>query len=110
MSAAVVGAGLLGPTAAFAAKPSNPMPKPTPTVQTVNGIDFHITNFDVNLDPSTITDFKGMIGVADVQGTGIGTDRHGNTEQLLFDTDMRFMTGVYVAQDGTVRNGTFGFV
>lgn len=115
VSAAMVGAGLLGPTAAFAvkpakpAKPANVAPRPTAT-QNLNGIDFAVSNFGDGLDPSLITDFKGFVGVADVQGTGTGTDRHGRSEQLLYDTDMRFMSGVYVGQDGKVREGTFGFV
>ncbi len=109
VSAAVVGTGLLGPTAAFAAKP-NGAPRATTTTQSLNGLTFSIGNFGDGLDPSSITDFKGLVGVADVQGTGIGTDRHGHSEQLLFDTDMRFMSGVYVAQDGRVHEGTFGFV
>jgi len=110
VSAAAVSAGLLRPTAAFAAKPFNATPRPTTTVQTINGLDFHITNFEPGMDPSTITDFNGFVGVADVQGTGIGTNSDGSTEMLLFDTDMRFMSGVYVGQDGRVHKGTFGFV
>ena len=31
-------------------------------------------------------------------------------KKLLFDTDMRFMQGIYVGQDGAVHRGTFGFV
>jgi hypothetical protein len=50
------------------------------------------------------------VGVAQVQGTGTGTNADGSTETLLYDTDMRFMRGVYVAVDGKVHRGTFGFV
>src|SRR5205823_5318043 len=63
------------------------------------------------VENSSITDFDGAIGFADVQGTGTGTDRlTGQSETLLFDSDMRFMRGVYVGQDGGVRRGTFAFV
>jgi hypothetical protein len=62
------------------------------------------------MDPSSITDFNGFIGVADVQGTGTGHNPDGTTETLLFDTDMRFMSGVYIGRDGRVHQGTFGFV
>jgi hypothetical protein len=114
MSAAAVGAGLLRPTAAFAAKPFNGTPKPTTTIfpLVVNGVelDFHVTNFGPGMDPATITDFNGFVGVADVQGDGTATNADGSTETLLFDTDLRFMTGVYVGQDGRTHKGTFGFV
>ena len=45
-----------------------------------------------------------------MQGTGTATNPDGTTETLLFDTDMRFMSGVYVGQDGAVHKGAFGFV
>jgi hypothetical protein len=92
------------------AKPSNPTPKPTTSTVTVGGTDFHFTFFGPGIDPSSITDFNGFVGVADVQGTGTATNPDGSTETLLFDTDMRLMSGVYVGQDGAVHKGTFGFV
>jgi hypothetical protein len=76
----------------------------------VPGLDFHVTSFGPGVDPATITDFNGSVGVADVQGTGTATNPDGSTETLLFDTDMRFMRGAYVGQDGRVHKGTFGFV
>jgi hypothetical protein len=57
-------------------------------------------------EPSVITDFKGDIGLCQVQGTGMGSD--GNT--WFFDADMRFMQGEYLTVDDTRRRGTFGFV
>jgi hypothetical protein len=57
-------------------------------------------------DPSSIDDFNGFIGVAHVQGTG--TDNNGNP--LLWDTDVRFMQGVYQGVDGNLHRGTFTFV
>jgi hypothetical protein len=52
-------------------------------------------------DPSPINDFDGIIGVAAVQGTGTGTDTTtGDTTPLLFDSDVRFMQGVYRSVDG----------
>jgi hypothetical protein len=48
--------------------------------------------------------------VADVQGTGTAVNPDGSTETLLFNTDMRFMTGVYIGADGATHKGTFGFV
>src|SRR5207253_11376523 len=106
----VAGAGLLRPGAAFGVKPSNAAPKPTTNTTNVNGTDFHVTFFGPGVDPASITDFNGFVGVADVQGTGTAINPDGSTETLLFDTDMRFMSGVYVGQDGAVHKGTFGFV
>jgi hypothetical protein len=57
-------------------------------------------------DPSTITDFNGFIGVAQVTSTG--TDNSGNA--LLWRTDVRFMTGVYRGVDGNLHQGTFAEV
>jgi hypothetical protein len=106
---AAVGAGLL-PTSVLASQGSNATPKPTTNVFSVGGLDFHFTFFGPGIDPSSIWDFNGFVGVADVQGTGTGTNPDGSTETLLFDTDMRFMSGVYVGVDGAVHKGTFGFV
>ena len=105
---AAVGAGLIPST--VLAKESNPAPKPTTNVFTLNGVGFHFTGFGPDIDPSSIWDFNGLVGVADVQGNGTATNPDGSTETLLFDTDMRFMSGVYVGMDGHVHKGTFGFV
>jgi hypothetical protein len=106
VAGAAMGASLL-PTSVLAAKPSSSAPKPTPN--TVFDM-FHVTFFGPGIDPSSIGDFNGFVGVADVQGTGTATNPDGSTESLLFDTDMRFMSGVYVGQDGAVHKGAFGFV
>lgn len=108
---ALVGAGLLWPAGAEAAKLANAAPKPTTNVTNIGGTDFHVTFFGPGVDPSSITDFNGFVGVAEVQGTGSSLNPDGSIkETLLFDTDMRFMRGVYVGQDGAVHKGTFGFV
>lgn len=106
----VVGTSLLGSGTALAGPRGapNPAPKPIPGGFTANGITFHVTSFGD--EPAVITDFQGMVGVADVQGTGTATNPDGSRETLLFDTDMRFFKGVYVAQDGKTRRATFGFV
>jgi hypothetical protein len=106
---AALGSGLLSPAAALAWQ-SQAAPKPTTAISTINGVDFHFTVFAAGVDPSSITDFKGQVGVAQVQGTGTARNPDGSTETLLFDTDMRFMKGTYVGQDGAVHGGTFGFV
>jgi hypothetical protein len=108
---ASLGSGLLWPAAASAGSFSVPPPRPTPATTTVNGVAFHFVDpFHAGVDPSSITDFKGFVGVADVQGTGTARNPDGSVETLLFDTDMRFMQGTYVGLDGAVHHATFGFV
>jgi hypothetical protein len=106
----LLGAGLLRPGLAIAAKLVNTTPNPVPGGFTAGGLQFHTSFFGPGREPATITDFKGFVGVADVRGNGTATNPDGSTETLLFDTDMRFMTGVYVGQDGADHEGTFGFV
>lgn len=109
VAGAAVSTGLF-PVEALARKPANADPKPTAQTVTLGGVTFHLSFFGPGVDPSSIGDFNGFVGVADVQGTGTATNPDGSTENLLFDTDMRFMSGVYVGQDGAVHKGTFGFV
>jgi hypothetical protein len=85
-------------------------PVPTANTMVIAGKTFHFTGFGPGIDPSSIYDFKGLVGVADVQGTGTGTNPDGSTETLLFDTDMRFMSGVYRDSDGVVHKGAFALV
>lgn len=109
---ALVGASLLRPGAALAApaQAQDPSPNPIPGGFTIDGTTFHVFGFGPGLEPAVITDFQGSVGVAQVQGTGRATNPDGSEETLLFDTDMRFMKGSYVAKDGKLRRGTFGFV
>ena len=109
VTGAAAGAGLI-PALARAAKPLNAAPVPTSNTVLINGVNFHLTFFGDGVDPSSINDFNGKVGVADVQGTGTATNPDGTTETLLFDTDMRFMNGVYVGADGRVHKGAFGLV
>jgi hypothetical protein len=52
---------------------------------------------------SSITDFNGVVGAAETQGTA-------NRGAFNFDADMRFMQGLYVGTDGRLRQGSFGFI
>jgi hypothetical protein len=62
-------------------------------------------------DPSTIFNFDGVIGEADLNLTGTGTDTTtGASARYSFHTDMRFMAGKFVATDGLVRKGAFAFI
>lgn len=105
----VLGASLIS-SVALGATPGNSAPKPTLNTTNVGGVDFGFDFFGPGVDPSSITDFNGFVGVAGVQGTGTATNPDGSKETLLFDTDMRFMSGVYVGVDGAVHKGAFGFV
>jgi hypothetical protein len=62
-------------------------------------------------DPSEIFNFEGLIGQADLNLTGTGTDlATGATGRYQFHTDMRFMKGTFVGTDGIARQRTFVFV
>jgi hypothetical protein len=107
---ATLAVGLSRSAAALRPSLRDATPKPTTNILSFNGVDFSLTLFGPGLDPAVLSDFNGFVGVADVQGTGTGTNPDGSTETLLFDTDMRFMSGVYVAKDGAVHKGDFAFV
>jgi hypothetical protein len=60
-------------------------------------------------EPSTITDFDGVVAITQTLGHGVGIER--DTEMALtFDSDMRFMAGRYVGMDGVEHEGAFGFI
>lgn len=61
-------------------------------------------------EPSSITDFKGVIGGADLLGTGWGTAKGGKKTFMYTAIDNRFMQGTYVGVDGQTHQATFGFV
>jgi hypothetical protein len=62
-------------------------------------------------DPSTIFDFDGVVGVADLNLTGTGTDTTtGASAMYGFHTDMRFMAGRFRGTDGHVHRGAFAFI
>jgi hypothetical protein len=63
-----------------------------------------LKGFDV--DPSTITDFRGLSALAYHVGTATGSD--GATYNL--ESHMTVLRGRYVASDGTLRFGTFSFI
>ena len=62
----------------------------------------------VDTDPSGIFDFNGRIGYAIVDGAGTGRNTlTGVQTRLGFETDLRFMQGTYVGEDGKHRHSTF---
>jgi hypothetical protein len=62
-------------------------------------------------DPSTIYDFQGSIGQADLNLTGMGTDLNtGESRPYAFHTDMRFMDGVFLGTDARQHRGAVAFI
>jgi hypothetical protein len=62
-------------------------------------------------DPSTITDFKGVVANADLIFGGTGTDLNtGVGTAYTFHTDWRFFKGTFVAIDGLEHKGTLTFI
>jgi hypothetical protein len=95
-------------------------PQPIPhTVATPFGTTIHhffpgpVEGVDANTghDPSQIFDFSGIIAEADLLLTGTGTDLvSGDSAPYGFHTDMRFMSGEFVAADGETHTGAFAFI
>ncbi|PYT76805.1 MAG: hypothetical protein DMG40_25410 [Acidobacteria bacterium] len=88
------------------------LPRPIPHITTPPGGHFFFpAPVTEPADPSTITDFKGMIAQAEIFFTGQGTKlATGETATYGFHTDWRFMTGMFVGVDGIARNGTLSFI
>lgn len=85
-------------------------PRPIPQV-IAPGAPFHLQLLGTTTNPSSITDFRGLVGGVDLVGTGVGTDTTTHQQTPLFTAvDNRFMTGTYVGVDGRRHHGTFGFV
>ena len=108
VTGAVVASGLLARE--LQASPPGPgTPRPIP-LTVAPGAPFHIVLPGSGNEPSAITDFHGAVGLANVGGTGTGTDlRTGAKAPLLFDVDVRFIKGHFIGTDGRHHRGTFGF-
>jgi hypothetical protein len=66
----------------------------------------HSTLKGFDLDPSTITDFRGFSALAYHVGTATGSD--GATYNL--ETHMTVLRGAYIGSDGARHFGTFSFI
>lgn len=109
-------AGALKPLRAIAGPTSDP--KPIPGGIVAGGQGWHVSGPGYNVpdmpssglaEQSTITDFSGAVASAIVRGTGEGR-QGGAVVPLAFDSDMRFMKGRYIGEDGIIHDGTFGFI
>ena len=90
---------------------------PTPIPGGVSPLGIFIHHFPAQLtaaplvtlnDPSQITDFKGFVGLTRLRGTGTSPQYPGTT--LAYQSDMGFMKGVFIADDGKLHQGVFGFI
>jgi hypothetical protein len=106
----LAGLGLIDPGVAFGSTFSPPAPIPGGFDASFNivpeGALIHVLPPSVGFEMSSITDFNGVIGASETQGSAQGSD--GST--YAFDCDMRFMRGVYVGLDGRKHNSSFGFI
>ena len=66
---------------------------------------------NAGFDPSTITDFKGVIANVDLNLAGSGTDlKTGESTAYTFHTDWRFLRGAFVGVDGQLHQGALTFI
>jgi hypothetical protein len=62
-------------------------------------------------DPSLVFDFKGNVSVAELNGTGTGTDTATDKEMAMFwAADVRTMKGTFVFEGGHTGRGAFAFI
>ena len=106
----LAGAGLLDPASALAGGGTAPRPIPGGFSKSFKPVPkhpfVHVLSPGIGSEMSTITDLKGVVAGSEIRGSAHGSD--GSTWD--FDTDMRFMHGVYIGADKRLRHGTFGFI
>lgn len=86
-------------------------PRPIPYGTVVGGKLFHFVGVGPNKDESSIFDFKGLVGVAEISGPGAGMHNGAPlAANAHFGSDNRFMKGVYIGTDGKKHRGTFAFI
>lgn len=100
---------------ALAAGPGPGVPNPIPGGLDIGGTLFHVKLpglvHPADDEPATITDFNGAVAYTVIDGMGTRTNlATGETQQLPFEVDMRFMKGVFVGTDGRVHRGAFGLL
>jgi hypothetical protein len=105
-----LGVAVFAPPALARGKPGDPKPIPgglNGEFAPVPSDPFiHVLPPFLPFEMSTISDFDGTIGAAEIQGTAHGSD--GTT--YTFDTDMRFMEGAYFDTAGNLQHGAFAFI
>lgn len=62
-------------------------------------------------DPSTITNFAGVVGEVDAVFSGTGMDTvTGQKASYSFHTDTRFIKGQFIGSDERIHTGAFAFI
>jgi hypothetical protein len=106
----LAGARLFEPTLALGAAVAAPRPIPGGLDQSFMPVAsnplVHVLPPGIGFEMSTITDFNGVLGGSEIRGSAHDSDG----VAYDFDTDLRFMRGVYVGLDGRKHHGTFGFI
>jgi hypothetical protein len=91
-------------------------PTPIPYGTTIPGpggvpVLFHFLGPAPNTDESSIFDFRGLVGVAEIDGPGAGMHLGEPLRaDATFGSDNRFMKGMYIGTDGKRHRGTFAFI
>jgi hypothetical protein len=67
---------------------------------------FRLPGSGLDVEPSTLTNFKGFTAFAVLSGQAEGSD--GKTYNVEFD--LRVMEGEYIAEDGSHHRGAFAFL
>ena len=100
------------PLAAQASAPVAPIPIPYGTTLTGPSGDvlFRFQFPVADTDVSSIFNFKGVVGVADIEGPGAGIHNGQAMSGAHFGSDNRVMKGVYIGTDGMRHRGTFAFI
>lgn len=78
------------------------LPGPTDAISPILGLQ----GMGLDVEASSITDFKGDVAFAIVSGEAQTND----DETLQVEFDVRVMKGRYVAEDGSERNSIFAFL
>jgi len=61
-------------------------------------------------EPSVITDFKGVVGLANVNAPAPRRTARVTNRSWPSGSDNRFMKGEYIGVDGERHSGTFAFI
>ena len=105
---AVVTSSIWAPLVAEASRSAAPTPIPYGSV--IGPKLFHFLFPQPNTDESSIFNFKGTVGVAEISGPGVATHNGALVPGTTFGSDNRFMKGTYIGTDGKRRHGTFAFI
>lgn len=97
--------------------PTSPLPIPGGTILPFSTERYHFffppaPGNPGGAEPSAITDFRGLIGLSHVTGTGTGINTNtGVSSRFFYDMDVRFMKGTYLDMCSHEEHlGAFAFI